>query len=246
MNAQTAPRGGARPASDKRSRPQPTARPRKAQGALRPESDDDDTRDTLPPPAENERDPAPDLDDFADIFDGLDDSDGEDFDEEEEERLSRAQLAREDDDIHEGYQDDWEAPRLLDAPEPRPGYVQRWIRVAIGNDNDRRNLAQKARQGWRPRNPDTVPKAFPVPTIAHGKVQAIQVEGLVLMERPTALHKRQARAVRGKTQRLESAVEATLASAHQPGKGFGRPTRKVESHVERGRRRPVDVADDDE
>lgn len=72
----------------------------------------------------------------------------------------------------------------LDAPPPRTGMEQRWIRVMLGDKNDVRNWSRQARQHWKPRTLDTVSKEFnpPVQQVA-GLGDVIMVGDLILCER---------------------------------------------------------------
>ena len=42
----------------------------------------------------------------------------------------------------------WTPPALLDAPEPRPGYVQRWVATAIQGKDTPDNVYKRMREGW--------------------------------------------------------------------------------------------------
>ena len=78
----------------------------------------------------------------------------------------------------------WKPPANLEAPPPRPGYVQRWIRVSMRGEDDVSNIAQSFQEGWQPRRADTVENPT-VPTISHGKYAGIiGVHGLILCEMP--------------------------------------------------------------
>ena len=83
---------------------------------------------------------------------------------------------------------EWKRPTTLEAPPPRPGYVQRWIRTTIGASNDPQNASKRFREGWRPRPADTVPRGFTPPTILHGQYgEVIGVEGNILCEMPAKM-----------------------------------------------------------
>ena len=103
-----------------------------------------------------------------------------------------AHLTREQDTVHpevheERPEGEWKPPSNLDAPEPRPGMSQLWVRTAIREEDDAANVAKQAREGWVPRRADTVPTDFSAPTIKHGEFAGcIGIHGLVLMEMPTA------------------------------------------------------------
>lgn len=81
--------------------------------------------------------------------------------------------------------DGWEKPNDLDAPEPRDGYTQRWIRVRLQNEEDAKNTIKMFRQGWLPRPLETVPDGYLPPTIQHAKLGGvIGVDDLILCEMP--------------------------------------------------------------
>ena len=55
-----------------------------------------------------------------------------------ENRNVRAQESRENIRAEEARPDTaWKPPSLLDAPKPRPGYVQRWIATSIQGHSER-------------------------------------------------------------------------------------------------------------
>ena len=62
----------------------------------------------------------------------------------------------------------WKPPSLLDAPEARPGYVQRWVATSIQGKESPDNVYKRMREGWEPRPADTV-KSKLFPTINHGQ-----------------------------------------------------------------------------
>jgi hypothetical protein len=44
----------------------------------------------------------------------------------------------------------WQRPETLPQPDKQPGYAYRWIRVAMMNQADARNISAKFREGWEP------------------------------------------------------------------------------------------------
>ena len=78
----------------------------------------------------------------------------------------------------------WKPPSLLDAPEARPGYVQRWVATSIQGKESPDNVYKRMREGWEPRPADTV-KSKLYPTINHGQwAGSIGIEGMLLCEMP--------------------------------------------------------------
>jgi hypothetical protein len=83
----------------------------------------------------------------------------------------------------------WTPPSLLDAPDPRPGMVQRWIATSIQGRETPDNVYKRMRAGWNPRPADTV-KDQRFPTINHGQwAGSIGVEGMILCEMPEEKHR---------------------------------------------------------
>ena len=79
----------------------------------------------------------------------------------------------------------WSPPALLDAPPAREGMRQRWVSTQILGQDIPHHTRKRFREGWSPRPVDTVPKDFPVPTIAQGQWEGhIGVEGMILCEMP--------------------------------------------------------------
>lgn len=120
-------------------------------------------------------------------------------------------------------------PTSLEAPTPRSGFKQRWIRVGMGQNEDAKNLARKLREGWRARRSETVSKAFHVPRISGGKFSGtIMVEGMLLCEMPLKLAKKRAEMISKETNTRTQAVNEGLMRVNQgSGGGFG-PIKKGE------------------
>lgn len=163
------------------------------------------------------------------------------------ERLSRDQEQRAAEPAHEEWDMDWNPDagmldtRLMPA---RPGFVQRWVRTLIQGVDDATNVMRRRNQGWRPRNPSTVPAGQYVPTVNMRGAEVIGMDGIVLMERPEKLHQKAADYVREKTARQRQSVEQHLMTEYGgPQTGLGAPQLKSESQVSTGSR-PAPVADD--
>lgn len=111
----------------------------------------------------------------------------------------------------------WVRPTSLEAPPARPGFAQRWIRVAIRNEEDPTNTARKFREGWKPRPADTVPASHQAPTISHGKwAGTIGVEGMVLCEMPKTMVEKRRKFYSNETQRVTDAIESELQAQSHP------------------------------
>lgn len=116
-----------------------------------------------------------------------------------------------DDALHNMEDRPWEHAASLAAPEPRPGFAQRWIRVASRGVDDATNTARKFREGWRPRLAETVPGGFQLPTISHGHwAGCIGVEGMILCEMPLKLSRTKAEAIKARNDLINKTLESDL------------------------------------
>ena len=114
--------------------------------------------------------------------------------------------------VHELEDEPWVNPASLPFIKPRPGMVQRYIRVAMRGEADPVNTARKLREGWVPRPVSTVPKNVPVPRIDAGKYAGcIGVEGMILMEMPSARNAARNKYFADKNRLQSEAVDVKLA-----------------------------------
>lgn len=80
---------------------------------------------------------------------------------------------------------EWRHFSNLQAPDPRPGYAQRWIRVKLAGRNDSTNVSKKFREGWRPRKISSIPEGHTLPTVRLAQFGlVIGVDDVVLCEMP--------------------------------------------------------------
>lgn len=91
----------------------------------------------------------------------------------------------------------WERKTALDkaTPKARPGYVQRWVRIANADGKpDVANKAEALMTGWRPRRAETLAEnevGMPVYDPGDGKGGVmIFKEQLLLCEMPVEMHRR--------------------------------------------------------
>ena len=129
-----------------------------------------------------------------------------------------------DDTVHEEEEIVWEQSLALQAPPPRKGFRQRFVRVMLQGKDDHTNISKKLRDGWKPREVATLPKNYDVPIIESGRFAGfIGIQGGVLMEMPEkraqAREKFYNRLTRGRTQALDSQLQQVGQVAG--GRGFG-------------------------
>ena len=112
----------------------------------------------------------------------------------------------------------WRPSNLLEAPEPRPGYKQRWIATMVLGQETPTNVAKRLREGWQPRDPKTVKDAQHFPTIEHGKFAGyIGIEGMLLCEMPEEMVNERNLYYARMTENLMRSVEQDIHKVEQPG-----------------------------
>lgn len=151
-------------------------------------------------------------------------------------RKSRTQESREAETVHEEYGDQWESPQMLDTRRipARRGYAQRWVRTTLEGRDDSSNVYKKFNQGWKPRMADSVAEGEYIPNIDFNGLNVIGIHGMILMERPLNVHKKQAEHNKQTTRNQMSAVTHDVYKVHEVGSGLTRPEINVRSSVSAG------------
>jgi len=127
----------------------------------------------------------------------------------------------------------WKPPSLLDAPEARPGYVQRWVATSIQGKESPDNVYKRMREGWEPRPADTV-KSKLYPTINHGQwAGSIGIEGMLLCEMPEEINAQKQDYYSGKNEEQNESIAGDLDAL---GRRSGQPIyQERKSETSRGR-----------
>jgi len=74
----------------------------------------------------------------------------------------------------------WAPPSRLAAPEPPAGYVHRWIRTSVRNEDDKINVYSKLNEGWEPVRADEYPD-YEAPVIDEGKYAGVIGNGGLML-----------------------------------------------------------------
>jgi len=105
----------------------------------------------------------------------------------------------------------WKRPSNLDAPPPRPGFVQRWIRYRAGNVEDTDNIEKMMDQGWRPVDKTTTKAGHELTARTQGQYGKYYVKrGLMLMEMPVKTMQQRNAFYRKKLLTMTKSVERDL------------------------------------
>lgn len=79
----------------------------------------------------------------------------------------------------------WMPPQLLPELNPEPGYVFRWIRVSMLNEDDPRNISAKLREGWEPVKASDHPEVRLYGPGSKNFPDSIEIGGLLACKTPT-------------------------------------------------------------
>jgi len=158
---------------------------------------------------------------------------------------SRVDEMSEYDATHQQEATQWIRPSSLDAPDPREGMEQRWVRKSLRGADDPKNLNRSWREGWRPRAPDTLPEEWRIyANFADKSEGMIVVDDLILMEIDSRVLKQRKRAIESATANQMRSVEHDLESTQIAGHPIVREHKTSVSYPAH-RVQPVGVADDD-
>lgn len=140
----------------------------------------------------------------------------------------------------------WRRPTALDAPPPRQGMVQRWVSMKIGANQNNLNWSMKFTEGWRPRDPASIPDEWRhLRGAVEGAGGTIQVGGLVLCEIPEFKMQAKRKAIQADVRRQELSVSTDTDAASREGARYGAPpvVREDRTDVEVRRRPSTALAD---
>ena len=112
----------------------------------------------------------------------------------------------------------WVRPSSLDAPPAQEGMTQRWVRKSLHGADDPKNLNRTWREGWRPRDPDTLTEEWRVYANFANKTEGmIVVDDLILMEIDSGVLERRKAAIEQATSMQMRSVDHDLESAQIAG-----------------------------
>ena len=78
----------------------------------------------------------------------------------------------------------WAPPSMLETPPAPPGYVYRWIRAEVLNQDDKKNIMARTREGFELVRAEEL-QNFDLPSIQDGKhAGVVSIGGLLLAKIP--------------------------------------------------------------
>lgn len=104
----------------------------------------------------------------------------------------------------------WMPPDLLPEPDKQPGYEYRWIRVALLNNSDPRNISSKFREGYEPVTSEEQPKLKLLASREGPYKDNIEIGGLLLCKIPEELVQKRKEYEENQTNQQAQAVDNNL------------------------------------
>lgn len=98
-------------------------------------------------------------------------------------RLDRAQQTRE----ASKREQRWKPPSTLPTPNPREGYVHRWMRISTMGQDDGTHVSSRLREGWEPCRLAEYPELELAPSVDSRFKDQIIVGGLMLARMPESM-----------------------------------------------------------
>ncbi|HSV90908.1 MAG TPA: hypothetical protein VLH80_07395 [Nitrospiraceae bacterium] len=132
----------------------------------------------------------------------------------------------------------WRLPSLLDAPPPRPGMCNRWVRLKAGSEEDVEHFEAMLEEGWRPVKRSRVRRAHELTASTHGKYDQYYVKrGLILMEMPEKLQIQRDRYFKQQQKDMNRGVDRNLFKINHRVMPLLQPERstRVTTTARRGR-----------
>lgn len=110
----------------------------------------------------------------------------------------------------------WAPAELLPEPDKQAGFAYRWIRVAMLNNADPRNLSAKIREGWEPVRLEEQPK-FQMLVDPNSRFKDnIEIGGLLLCKAPEEFVQQRSEYYANQTEAQTAAVDNSLMRANDP------------------------------
>jgi hypothetical protein len=110
----------------------------------------------------------------------------------------------------------WAPPSHLAAPPAPPGFVHRWIRLAMRGEEDKMNVTSKLREGWEPVRKDAYPE-HEASSIDSGRYEGIIGQGgLMLCRIPLETVAERTEYYGGRTREQMTAVDQDLMKEQHP------------------------------
>jgi hypothetical protein len=110
----------------------------------------------------------------------------------------------------------WRPPETLPNPDPRPGWVHRYIRISTMGTADPSNISSKLREGYEPVKAEDYPELM-MHAITDGRFKGgVEVGGLLLCRIPEEFLKQRAEYYARQNQAQMESVDNSYLSENDP------------------------------
>jgi|TARA_R100001163_G_C5054778_1_gene191295 hypothetical protein len=121
-------------------------------------------------------------------------------------RVSRSAETR----VKEETRKPWAPPSMLETPPNPPGYIYRWIRAEVLNEDDKKNVMSRMREGFELVRSEEIGD-FDLPSLQDGKhAGVVSVGGLLLAKIPEETRNERNAYYQGRTDSAQEAVDNDL------------------------------------
>ena len=104
----------------------------------------------------------------------------------------------------------WAPPSMLETPPNPPGYVYRWIRAEVLNEDDKKNVMSRIREGFELVRAEEIGD-FELPSIQDGRhAGVVSGGGLLLAKIPEETRNERNAYYQGRTESAQDAVDNDL------------------------------------
>ena len=110
----------------------------------------------------------------------------------------------------------WRPPETLPTPDPRPGWVHRWIRLSIMGQQDPSNISSKLREGYEPCKAEEYPEMMMHATMDGRFKGSIEIGGLMLCRIPEEFMKQRADYYSGQNKAQMDSVDNNFMRESDP------------------------------
>jgi hypothetical protein len=110
----------------------------------------------------------------------------------------------------------WQRPETLPSPNPKAGWVYRWIRVSTRGEMDPSNVSVKLREGWEPVKAADHPEIEMVAIENSRFKDNVVIGGLMLCCAPEEILKQRAEHFNNQVKQQLESVESNLMKENNP------------------------------
>jgi len=110
----------------------------------------------------------------------------------------------------------WQRADVLPQPIPQPGFVHRWVRVAMLNKADARNISSKLREGWEPVRIEEQPQFKLLVDPDSRFKDNVEVAGLLLCKMPEEMARQRTDHYRTQTKAIAESVDNNFMRENDP------------------------------